>query len=66
MKETDQYKEDWIGLRTLDAKGKLKFGSCPGEHMVFYIVYYHSSYSSFKFDSNTLFSNLHWNGSLKM
>jgi len=27
------YKEDWIGLKTLDEKGKLQFLKCPGEHM---------------------------------
>ncbi|KAI0016402.1 palmitoyl-protein thioesterase 1 [Xylariomycetidae sp. FL0641] len=27
------YKEDWIGLRTLDRKGGLKFRTTPGEHM---------------------------------
>ena len=27
------YKEDWIGLRTLDNKGGVVFESCIGEHM---------------------------------
>ena len=27
------YYEDWIGLRTLDRKGGLKFRSVPGDHM---------------------------------
>ncbi|KAI9696775.1 MAG: hypothetical protein M1836_005137 [Candelina mexicana] len=27
------YKEDWLGLRYLDEKGKLEFRTAPGEHM---------------------------------
>eukprot|EP00243_Klebsormidium_subtile_P008751 TRINITY_DN4212_c0_g1_i1.p1 TRINITY_DN4212_c0_g1~~TRINITY_DN4212_c0_g1_i1.p1 ORF type:complete len:340 (+),score=36.82 TRINITY_DN4212_c0_g1_i1:336-1355(+) len=31
--ETDLYKEDWIGLRTLDEAGKVSYVSTPGAHM---------------------------------
>ncbi|KAL1220820.1 hypothetical protein V5N11_000307 [Cardamine amara subsp. amara] len=31
--ETKLYIEDWIGLKTLDAAGKVKFVSVPGEHL---------------------------------
>ena len=27
------YKEDWIGLRTLDENGRVVFEACAGEHM---------------------------------
>lgn len=27
------YTEDWIGLRTLDERGKLHLEHCPGAHM---------------------------------
>ena len=33
LKERDIYKEDWIGLKTLDKKGALKFLTTPGGHM---------------------------------
>ncbi|KAJ3190563.1 Palmitoyl-protein thioesterase 1 [Irineochytrium annulatum] len=33
MRETQGYKEDWIGLRTLDEAGKLTFGVADGKHM---------------------------------
>eukprot|EP00210_Caulerpa_lentillifera_P003150 g3010.t1 len=35
LKEQDTYKEDWIGLKTMDEKGKLIFITCPTEHMAF-------------------------------
>lgn len=35
MKETDLYKEDWIGLRELDESGRLVLGHVPGPHMHF-------------------------------
>ncbi len=35
MKDTDLYKEDWIGLRALDESGRLVLGSVPGQHMHF-------------------------------
>ncbi|RDW79598.1 alpha hydrolase-5 [Coleophoma cylindrospora] len=31
--ERDMYKEDWLGLKTLDKKGALKFKSTKGNHM---------------------------------
>lgn len=33
MKKTAIYKEDWIGLRELDNKGRLVFDSIEGDHM---------------------------------
>ena len=33
--ETRLYKEDWIGLKTMDAAGKLVFLSVPGNHLQF-------------------------------
>lgn len=33
LRETKLYKEDWLGLRELDAKGALHFRRVPGEHM---------------------------------
>lgn len=27
------YRDDWIGLRTIDEQGKLHLEHCPGEHM---------------------------------
>ena len=27
------YKEDWIGLRELNERGRLRFEHCPGAHM---------------------------------
>ena len=35
MKDTDLYKEDWIGLRALDESGRLVRASVPGPHMHF-------------------------------
>lgn len=35
MKDTDLYKEDWIGLRELDESGRLVLGHVPGPHMHF-------------------------------
>uniref|UniRef100_M4FJ64 Palmitoyl-protein thioesterase 1 n=1 Tax=Brassica campestris TaxID=3711 RepID=M4FJ64_BRACM len=31
--QTKLYTEDWIGLKTLDAAGKVKFVGVPGEHL---------------------------------
>lgn len=31
--QTDLFKEDWIGLRTLDEAGKVSYVSTPGNHM---------------------------------
>lgn len=33
LRERDIYKEDWLGLKTLDKKGALEFKSTPGGHM---------------------------------
>jgi palmitoyl-protein thioesterase len=33
LKDRPLYKEDWIGLKTLDKKGALKFKTTPGGHM---------------------------------
>jgi palmitoyl-protein thioesterase len=33
LKDRDLYKEDWIGLKTLDKKGALKFETTEGGHM---------------------------------
>lgn len=33
LKDRDIYKEDWIGLKTLDEKGALKFETTKGGHM---------------------------------
>lgn len=40
MNETDLYKEDWIGLRTLDEAGKIEFKECPSMHMKFSMEYF--------------------------
>ena len=31
--QTDLYKEDWIGLRALDEKGRVSYVSFPGDHL---------------------------------
>ncbi|PPQ98444.1 hypothetical protein CVT24_004123 [Panaeolus cyanescens] len=33
MKQQPLYVEDWIGLRTLDERGRISLASCKGEHM---------------------------------
>ena len=33
LKERQLYKEDWLGLKTLDEAGKLKFEKTEGGHM---------------------------------
>lgn len=33
LEEQDQYKEDWLGLKTMDQVGKLKFEVMEGEHV---------------------------------
>ena len=33
--QTDLYKEDWIGLKTLDEQGKLDFLTSDGDHLQF-------------------------------
>ena len=35
MRESDGYKADWIGLKTLDAAKKIDFLSFEGEHIRF-------------------------------
>ncbi len=34
-KNTDLYKEDWIGIRTLDEQGKINYAALPGNHLQF-------------------------------
>ena len=33
LEEQDQYKENWLGLKTMDKAGKLVFDILPGEHV---------------------------------
>jgi palmitoyl-protein thioesterase len=33
LRERDIYKQDWLGLKTLDKKGALEFKTTPGPHM---------------------------------
>lgn len=33
LRDSQLYKEDWIGLKTLDERGGLEFGWCDGMHM---------------------------------
>ena len=33
LEEQDQYKEDWLGLKTMDKAEKLKFEVMEGEHV---------------------------------
>ena len=33
LRDTDLYRDDWLGLRELDSKGALKFRRVPGDHM---------------------------------
>ncbi len=40
MKDTELYKEDWIGLRELDESGRLVLGSVPGAHMHFSLPWF--------------------------
>ncbi len=40
MKDTELYKEDWIGLRALDESGRLVLGSVPGQHMHFTLEWF--------------------------
>ncbi len=35
LNESRLYREDWIGLRSMDAEGKLVFLSTPGNHLQF-------------------------------
>ncbi|KAF9099148.1 hypothetical protein BGX23_003741 [Mortierella sp. AD031] len=35
LEEQDQYKQDWLGLKTMDNAGKLSFEVMEGEHMQF-------------------------------
>ncbi len=35
MRDTDLYKQDWIGLRQLDESGRLKLLECQGDHLRF-------------------------------
>lgn len=40
MNETQLYREDWIGLRTLDEAGKVVLKECPAMHMKFTMEYF--------------------------
>jgi len=40
LKESPLYKEDWIGLKTLDEAGKLKFISVEGDHLQFNLKWF--------------------------
>ena len=33
LSEQRLYTEDWIGIKSLEDKGKMVFEHCPGEHM---------------------------------
>ena len=33
LKDQEQYKQDWLGLRTLDEAGKLSLMTIQGDHM---------------------------------
>mmetsp|Transcript_13712 Transcript_13712/g.20771 ORF Transcript_13712/g.20771 Transcript_13712/m.20771 type:complete len:372 (-) Transcript_13712:35-1150(-) len=35
LRETRLYKEDWLGLKQMDAEGKLTFMESPGDHLQF-------------------------------
>ncbi|KAI8605482.1 palmitoyl-protein thioesterase [Dissophora ornata] len=39
LEEQDQYKEDWLGLRTMDEAGKLVFDIMEGEHVRTMFIY---------------------------
>merc|ERR1711865_577449 len=41
MNETDLYKQDFIGLKTLNEQGKIDFKLCPAMHMKFTLKYFH-------------------------
>lgn len=43
LKEQDTYKEDWIGLRSLDEKGGLFFVESPTMHMQFSLEWLHEN-----------------------
>merc|ERR1711871_503876 len=40
MNQTEVYKQDWIGLKTLDEQGKIVFKECPAMHMKFTLSYF--------------------------
>eukprot|EP00884_Botryococcus_braunii_P007153 jgi/Botrbrau1/16439/Bobra.0142s0035.1 len=42
LKDSDLYKEDWIGLRELDESGRLDLVECPGQHMHFSLDWFES------------------------
>ncbi|KAF9603201.1 hypothetical protein IFM89_034534 [Coptis chinensis] len=65
--ETTLYIEDWIGLRTLDETGKVKFLSVSGNHlgisqsdMKTYVVPYLKDQTSTKTESRELPANNRW------
>jgi palmitoyl-protein thioesterase len=40
LRDSDLYKEDWIGLRTLDLNKKLDFLDCEGDHLQFTVQWF--------------------------
>jgi palmitoyl-protein thioesterase len=40
LKDSSLYTEDWLGLKQMDADGKLVFLSCPGDHLQFTLEYF--------------------------
>lgn len=40
MNQTQLYKQDWIGLKSLDEQGKIVFKECPAMHMKFTMTYF--------------------------
>lgn len=40
MNETQLYKEDWLGLKELDQRGRIIFKECPAMHMKFTLKYF--------------------------
>lgn len=39
MEEQDIYKEDWIGLKTLNESGRLQRITIPGEHVSYLFLF---------------------------
>lgn len=40
LREQPLYREDWLGLKRLDARGALAMESAPGEHMQFTLAWF--------------------------
>ena len=43
LQEQELYGHDWLGLRALDASGRLTLEECPGEHMRFTLDWFSQS-----------------------